>query len=951
MPNLIRSDSDPLPAGSLAAGTQVAGFTKLLDSDQEANDYAALRSKAAKVKGGNRAMDIADQNQPTGEGATRVAGKGLLTADAPEVVVPSKGKNKEPEFQVIDGAALGLDYPLEFPKEWSKSQIRAALKKEFPDFSPGALRAAIPDEGVAAWARAGGLATRSTITALTGMPVMAGNVLTGTVNDVVNGFNRITGQDVGMPFKQSTGQFVQNTLSSLGFPEPETPKEQFIGAAETGLIGAATGQFGLSRLGSPGVGNPMRGAPGQAATRPATPPPPVQGPVLSQLSAGPVQQAVAGTTGALAAEGAGQLTNNNKWATAAGGVVGGALPLVPRQIANAGRAAPYVGMETPADKFRNLANEVRETDPAKAAAYDAQAKDASGMSGAGVMDYRRGLMQKNQADFKNAGITNPSGGQITEGPVLQSADAVYSKIPGSADIYKRQGMTQQSQMGDMVEALADRLQQKGITPAKASRIIDEGLRGDTEGWHDRWTAVKTNAFGKAKPLLGPDADGLPTNTMDILTRATTIDPRMPASSARAVNPEIKQILDDLKSDLGIAPAGAAGGPPTTFTSGGKTYPIGSGVAGRQLAAGQAGQPPASNGRVPYDSLLALRENIGKKLHSPSMDGNRDKGLLDGVYKAMTKDLELMALEADVNAGRTTGPNATLIVEAHKRGQPITDEQMEIAKKDGGPAMRALDRANNITRAGYVRIREVLDQARGPGSEIFDYAVNQKELKSGNRIARIMRSLNPMQRDAVKAEVIQNMGRATPGRQSDVGDVWSSNTFLTNWNRMGNKRQGEVAKDVLFAGMDGELRAALDNLAHVSNKLEQGASVFANPSGTARATEAIGMGKGLGGALLTGALGTAGIMLAGLATRRISARMMFDKDFVNGVAAAIQKPSAGIPAQLEIIAQQYAKDDPEKRREVAAYVSAVKANMHAIQSLQNEVPSVTPKQFLLKNAPQ
>jgi hypothetical protein len=625
-----------------------------------------------------------------------------------------------------------------------------------------------------------------------------------------------------------------------------------------------------------------------------------------------VQQAVAGTTGAVAAEGAGQLTNHNPWAETAAGVVGGALPLAPRQAANAGRAARYIGQEVP-----------------------------PGMN-------RADVMQQRQREYAAAGITDPSAGQISEAPAFQSADAVYSKIPGAADIYKRQGMTQQSQMGDMVEALADRLQQKGITPAKASRIINEGLRGDTEGWQDRWTKAKETAFGKARPLLGPDGDGLPTNTMDILTRATAIDPRMPASSARAVNPEIKQILDDLQADL----AGTAPGGPPTVTIGGQQFPIGSGVAGRQLAAG--GQPPAaaaSNGRVPYDSLLALRESIGKKLHTPSMDGNRDKGLLEGVYKAMTKDLELMALEADVNAGRTTGPNATLIVEAHKRGQPITDEQMEIAKKDGGPAMRALDRANNITRAGYVRIREVLDDARGPGAEIFDYAVNQKELKSGNRIARIMRSLNPMQRDAVKAEVIQNMGRTTPGRQNDVGDVWSSDTFLTNWNRMGNKRQGEVAKDVLFAGMNGELRAALDNLASVSNRLQQGASVFANPSGTARATEAIGTGKGLGGALLTGALGTAGIMLAGLATRRISARMMFDKDFVNGVAAAIQKPSAGIPAQLEIIAQQYAKDDPERRREVAAYISAVKANMRAIQSLQNEVPPTTPKQFLLKNAPQ
>lgn len=822
------------------------------------------------------------------------------TVTAPEVVVASNA-GKEPEYTVVDGKTLGLDYPLRFPKSWSPSKIRAAVAKEYPEFKPGALRAAIPDEFLSAdnLKRTAGLYARDAVTAVSGVPVMLGSALTGTVDDIKRGFNWATGRPMAtdLPFGgQTTGQYAQRALSSLGLPEPETPTEHGIHSVFTGALGAATGA-GAARA--------------------------IPGPVGSALSAAPLQQTIAGGAGAAAAEAAGQMTDHNRWAETGAGVVGGTLATLPRSVANAGRAAPFVGQDLP-----------------------------PGMRG-------EDLIRQNRRDMAEAGIDNPSAGLITEAPALRSAESLYSKIPGSSDVMYNAAVGYHSKMGAQAEALADALD-KNHSPAKASRIIEQVLHGDTEGFKDRFKLLQDKLYTPAKAMLGPDPSTPPTNYQDFLRRSTAIYPEAPFSSSGTVNSEIKGLHQDLVRDMELQRQNAA--PPGTpgrvgnaiINTTGATNDTSRFQRGQPPAAAPATATPAGPGVLPYDVLFKIRQDIGERMRTPDMSGTRNTAQLSQAYKALTKDLTLAYLGADVDSGQARGPNAALIVQAHRNGRPITDAQLELARADGGPATRAFERANKVTEVGHRRMDEVLNAARGPGAEIYDYAVNSKEMeRSGNRIARIMHSFDPDfakknqpdLRDAIKAEFIANMGRAPAHLQSAAGDVWSGATFLTNYGKMGS-----VAKDVMFAGMDGAMRDKLDTLARVAQKLQEGARVFANPSGTTPAAELTLTGRGLGGALMTGALGTAGIIMAGLVTRRMSSRMMFDPKFVEWLANAQSKPSAAIPAQLEILAQSYAKDDPEKRNEIERYISGVRANQHAVESLKNEVPPSTSRQFLLKHAP-
>lgn len=215
----------------------------------------------------------------------------------------------------------------------------------------------------------------------------------------------------------------------------------------------------------------------------------------------------------------------------------------------------------------------------------------------------------------------------------------------------------------------------------------------------------------------------------------------------------------------------------------------------EIKANIAADLKANNGVMPYEALRALRTKVGSML---------DDTLTSGVPNGELKKL-YGSLSADLEAG---------------------------AKQAG--AGEAFARQNSYYRARMDRIENTLERVLGKTPEETFARLMPKDANQATTLRATMRSLDPEQRQVVTNAAVDRLGRATPGKQDAAGDVFSPETFLTNWNKL-----SPGAKAQLFS--DPKMRQNMEALANVSENLRGGAKVFANPSGTAGAAAPMGLG--------------------------------------------------------------------------------------------------------------
>jgi hypothetical protein len=168
----------------------------------------------------------------------------------------------------------------------------------------------------------------------------------------------------------------------------------------------------------------------------------------------------------------------------------------------------------------------------------------------------------------------------------------------------------------------------------------------------------------------------------------------------------------------------------------------------------------------------------------------------------------------------------------------------------------------------------------------------------------MRSIPKDGREVVQAAFIKRLGTATPGAQDDLGAAFSPSRFLTNWNKISPE-----AKQTLFAGGKGQLRADLDKIASVAANLREGSKVFANPSGTQPALSSQMAGGGALVAILTGHPEVAAAIGGAALTANAVSRVMTNPKVVHWVARSTENPAGVIPA-LQGVAQGMSGEDRE-----------------------------------------
>lgn len=295
--------------------------------------------------------------------------------------------------------------------------------------------------------------------------------------------------------------------------------------------------------------------------------------------------------------------------------------------------------------------------------------------------------------------------------------------------------------------------------------------------------------------------------------------------------------------------------------------------------GQAGQ-------LTYGALKDVRSAIGRLLTSSALVDDIPRASLKRIYASLSSDMEAAAQAA------------------------------------GAGASRAFERANGYYRSGLARLENVIQPLIG--SRVPERIFRALELSGrdgATTIRTIYRSLNPEERAVTTGLILRRMGHATPGQQGAEGAEFSTETFLTNWNRIAPDSKDVLFNQPQFTG----LRRDLDAVARTTERIREGSRVLANPSGTAtRQTQAAGLAL-LGAGGFQAAQGSTSLLttvLMGMGAANVGSRLMTSPAFVRWLARSTQLSPRQIPIHIGRLATTMQNADAAIAQEVVELLKVI-----------------------------
>jgi hypothetical protein len=606
------------------------------------------------------------------------------------------------------------------------------------------------------------------------------------------------------------------------------------------------------------------------------------------------------------------------------------VPMVPSLVSNvAGAGASQVAAESGAGP----AGQILAGMAGGAAANATRATLAEGVkrSFRGGEAGRQKAAENIQA-FEDAGDT-PTVGQATQNRRMQSAESAMSRLPGSAGPMARKAEAQAANIGAGLEKQANTLSPRA-SAEQAGRAIEKGVRGEG-GFVETFKAKQSDLYNELDQHVQKDTGVGISSTTEALAKLNASIPGAPNTSRFFQNAKIRGIEDALQKDLDNPTAAqdalnsaisklealrtsrnsatsevqrfsafekqqnklanswvpVPGQPRFPGKYSENTARAAEGAAAKQeaISIAQARQTEvqmvqstlddlqaaveASKGRLPYEAVKKLRTLVGNEMADSSIMSDVPRSKWKALYGALTSDLE--------GAAKAAGPEA----------------------------YASWKRANNYTRAGMRRL-ETIDHVieKNGGPEAVFTAATSGTKEGATTLRAVMQSLPPEAQKTVSATVLRRLGRATPGRQNDLGEKFSTETFLTNWNSMSPQ-----AKAVLFDRYGPEFRQNMNQVAKVAANLREGSKVFQNPSGTAQAGTQIGTAVAFGTALATGNIPTAAGIAGGVTGANLMARLMVHPPFVKWLAKTTKAPPNALPALTLQLAQSGNDDEKEFAR--------------------------------------
>ena len=463
----------------------------------------------------------------------------------------------------------------------------------------------------------------------------------------------------------------------------------------------------------------------------------------------------------------------------------------------------------------------------------------------------RQQVAQNIQAFEQAG-DSPSVGQATQNRRMQATESLLSRTPGGAGVMARRAESQAANLGQGLEAQASKLAPRS-SAEQAGRAIERGVRGEG-GFVEQFKAKQSQLYGELDQHIQPQTGVDISSTTKALKTLNAPIEGAPNTLKFFQNAKMRSIEDALKKDLE-----QSGGNPA--------------LADLETVL-------ARGGTLPYEAVKKLRTLVGNEMADSTILSDVPRSKWKSFYAALSSDME--------KAATVAGPEAAA----------------------------AWKRANTYTRAGMRRLEtidHVVERNGGPEA-IFSAAISGTK-EGATTLRAVMQSLPADAQKTVSATVLRRLGRATPGRQNDLGEKFSTETFLTNWNSMSPQ-----AKGVLFDRYGSQFRQDMNQVAKVASNLRDGSKVFQNPSGTGQAAAQTGAAVGFFTSLATGNAGVAGSIAAGVAGANLSARLLTNPSFVKWLAKTTQTPPKALPSLVAQLAANGNDDEKEFARLLQQHVS-------------------------------
>lgn len=467
---------------------------------------------------------------------------------------------------------------------------------------------------------------------------------------------------------------------------------------------------------------------------------------------------------------------------------------------------------------------------------------------------------KRLKNFIDAGV-KPSLGQVSQSQGIQTVEMVIANIPGGSGVISKFAQEAQDDLGRYTTNLAKNLINKPLpaNTVQVGRSIKNGIKSGVNS-----SSSFVGRFNSKAGVLYGDVD-------------------------KYVKPNSPILMDGTIKELTklVQPIKGAEQTSAKFTN----------SFLNEVLEGLQKDVAKNKGNLPYEAVSALRSKIGRKLSSFELIPDVDKAQLKLVYGALSKDL-----------------------------------QSGILKNGGKKGERAFKRANSFYKSGLNRIENYLEPIYKVADPDKITSLLMNSAKEGStRVNAIKKSLTPEQYKIFLSSVIERMGRIQPSQGLAEGSDeileatgrFSSETFLTNWNKL-----DKTTKNILFSGKGFTgMGKDLDKVAKIASTIRESGKTFRNPSGTA--DRLVGQGIIFGSVTGSTLTGNPSFLLSLPVTifgANQSAKLLTNPRFVKWMAQGTDIASndgvEGVVKHISKLGIIMANSDSESRQAINEYLSMI-----------------------------
>ena len=462
-------------------------------------------------------------------------------------------------------------------------------------------------------------------------------------------------------------------------------------------------------------------------------------------------------------------------------------------------------------------------------------------------------------NFVDAGVT-PSLGQVTQNQGIQTVEMVLANIPGGSGVYSKFAQTAQDDLGKFSTNIAKKLINKPL-PANTilvGRTVKDGIKSGVNS-----ASSFTGRFQSRANVLYKEVDSF-------------VKPDAPISMNGTIK-ELQKLVQPIK------------GAEQTSAKFSNSFL-------NEVLEGLQKDVAKNNGNLPYQAVSQLRSRIGNKLSSFELIPDVEKAQLKLVYKALSDDLGI-----------------------------------GIAKNGGKKGTRAYKRANSFYKSGLKRIDDYLEPIYKTGDPDKITSLLMNSAKEGyTRVNAIKKSLNPEQYKIFLSSVIERLGRIQPSQGLAEGSDeileatgrFSSETFLTNWNKLSKETKNILFSGKGFKGLDKDL----DKVAKIASVIRESGKTFKNPSGTADRLVGQGLIFGGGATAFTGnpafILSVPLVIGGANQTAKLMTNPKFVKWMAQGTDIASNEGFEGVAKHISKLGIIMANSDSQSRQAINEYLQMI-----------------------------